>query len=93
MAEVGFIPRKVAERGEEIYRDRYQREFEANFRGQFVVIDVKTEEAYRGATGQEAYENARRQSAKGPFHLVKVGAAGAYKLSNSINGDGDWIFR
>jgi hypothetical protein len=93
MAEVGFIPKKVAERGEAIYCDKYQREFEANFRGQFVMIDVKTEEAYRGNTPEEAYENARRQSAKGPFHLIKVGAAGAYKLSNAINGDRDWIFR
>jgi hypothetical protein len=80
MAEVGFIPGKVTEHGEKIYRSKFRDDFEANFRGQFAMIDVETEEAYRGATAEEAYENACRQSAKGPFYLVKVGELGAFKL-------------
>jgi hypothetical protein len=93
MAKVGFIPGKVSQRGEEIYRNQYQREFEANFRGEFVMIDVETEKAYRGATATEAYENARRQSAEGPFYLLKVGEPGAYKIRYSTDADGNRIFR
>jgi len=80
MGEVGFIPGTVPKRGEDIYRSKFQGEFEANFLGQFAVIDVKTEKAYRGATATEAYENARRQSANGPFYLIKVGELGAFKF-------------
>ncbi len=93
MAEAWLNPKENAARGEEIYHTKFQRDFEANFMGQFVAIDVKTEQAYRGDTGQDAYDNARRHSAKGPFHLIKVGAAGAYKLRRRINGDSDRIFR
>ena len=34
MGEVGFIPGTVTKRGEEIYRSKFQGEFEANFLGQ-----------------------------------------------------------
>lgn len=93
MGEAWLNPKASAARGEEIYRTKFERDFEVNFMGQFAVIDVKGEQGYRGDTGQDAYDNARRHSAKGPFHLIKVGVAGAYKLRRRINGDSDRIFR
>ena len=93
MSEVGFIPKKIVERGEEIYRTRFKSDFEANFLGQFVMIDVNTEQAYRGATAEEALQNARRQSAEGPFHLIKVGEAGAFKVRYPSDGNNNWVFR
>jgi len=53
MGEVGFIPGTVTKRGEEIYRSKFQGEFEANFLGQFAVIDVRRRRRIGGELPQK----------------------------------------
>ena len=47
-------PQALADRGESIYRDKYKERYEDLHGGQFVAIDVATEEAYIGASPVEA---------------------------------------
>ncbi len=86
-------PKAIAERGEQIYRDKYKFTYESEHSGKFVAIDVTSEDAYIADTPKEALESARQASPKGLFHLVKVGALGAFRSSYTNNATVDWIFR
>lgn len=78
-------PQQVAESGHEIYSRLYQAEYEANRLGQFVIIDVTTERAYPSEDFHDALREARADNPTGIFHLMKVGAPGAYRVSYSAN--------
>ena len=86
-------PKVIAELGEKIYADHYRAEYEAKYRGQFVVIDVNTGKAYRGQSPEEAYAVAKQDAPHGIFHLIKAGEPGAYRVSYSSNARMDWVFR
>jgi len=85
-------PKQIAEKGEEIYK-RYQTAYEKEHAGKFVAIDVKTEKLYVADTAVEALQNARADAPLGLFHLIKVGAAGAFRVSYTANDSVDWLFR
>ena len=74
-------PKAVVEAGERIYKEKYQRDFEAAHLGKFAVIDVKTAKAYLGDTPEQAFENGRKGAPEGIFYLIKVGSPGAYRVS------------
>ena len=74
-------PTGIAQRGEKIYRDCYQQKFEAEHMGQFVAIDVETEEAYLGDSSADALSRARAAAPNGAFHLMRVGQPTAFKSS------------
>ncbi len=74
-------PRAIAEAGERIYRDKYQKEYEAKHLGKFVAIDVQTEESYLGDTSEGALSAGRNVASKTVFHLVRVGSPGAFRVS------------
>jgi len=86
-------PRQIAERGEAIYAARYKEQYERDHAGQFVAIDVQTEQAYISATPEGALAAARAQAPLGIFHLIQVGHAGAFRVSYFQNSDVDWVFR
>ena len=86
-------PKAIAETGEKIYREKYQAEFEEEYRGQFVAIDVLTGEAYRGDFPEEALVKGRKASPKGLFHLIRIGSPAAFRVSYSSDASHDWVFR
>ena len=86
-------PRTIVERGKEIYATRYQRELEATALGQYVAIDVQTEEAHVRSAPGEALRAAREAHVGGYFYLIKIGSPGVFHLANSSKtSDGDWLF-
>jgi hypothetical protein len=87
-------PKQIAEEGERIYRERYQAKFESLYLGKFVALDIKTGEAFIGSTSTEALQEGQKKDPLGSFHLVKVGASGAFRVSfSNHNANLDWIFR
>lgn len=84
-------PRAIVEQGERIYAEKYQKDFEAHYRGQYAVIDVKTGSAYRGSTADSALKTAREAAPTGVFHLIRIGDIGAFR-SSTTNANLDWIF-
>ena len=86
-------PKIIAERGEQIYRDKYQANYEGNHHGKFVAIDVTTEQSYLGDTPEVALDTAKRASPAGLFHVIQVGFSAAFRVSYSSNATADWIFQ
>ena len=86
-------PKGIAELGEKIYAERYQADYEAKYRDQFVVIDVKTGKAYLGLSPVDAYNAARQDASEGLFYLIKIGEPGAYRVSYSSDVSVDWFFQ
>ena len=86
-----FDPREVAEKGEAIYAAKFRENYEAEKLGQFVAIDVLTEEAYVGAQPEEALDLARREAPDGIFHLIKIGSEGAFRVSYTADVGSDWV--
>jgi hypothetical protein len=74
-------PAVVAERGEAIYKEKYQAEFEKSYPGWFVLIDVTTGNAYYGPAITIALEQAQEKAPQGTFHVIRVGERGAFKVS------------
>ncbi|MGH7771617.1 MAG: hypothetical protein ACREQA_05215 [Candidatus Binatia bacterium] len=86
-------PKALAEHGEKIYQEKYKSAYESEHPGKFVAIDVTTEKTYIADSPKEALELARQDSPRGYFHLIKVGATGAFRVSYTNNATVDWIFR
>ncbi len=74
-------PVKLAEAAEAIYNVRYRESLAASHPGQFVVIDMNDEEAYVGEFPEEALKKAKEKAPDGVFHLIRIGAPGAFKVS------------
>jgi hypothetical protein len=86
-------PKAIAERGEEIYRDKYKESYEREHPGQFVAIDITTEKDYAANTPEAALEAARADSPTGLFHLIQVGFSGAFRVSYADHATMDWLFQ
>ncbi|MEN6560677.1 MAG: hypothetical protein ABFD52_07875 [Acidobacteriota bacterium] len=86
-------PRAIAECGEAIYLKKYKDAYEIEHMGKFVAIDVLTEKTYIADSPLEALTHARQDAPLGIFHLIRVGATGAFRVSHAINDATDWLFR
>jgi len=72
--------RKLGERGEEIYREKYQADFEACYHGQVAAVDVYSEKAFVAPTMTEAGNNGHAECPDGFFYFVRVGFPAVYRL-------------
>ena len=86
-------PKAIAERGEQIYKEKYQVGYEREHLRRFVAIDVATEKAYIGNTPEAALDLAKNESPMGLFHLIQIGFPAAFRLSYSNNATTDWVFQ
>lgn len=75
-------PQEVADAGERIYQQKYKTSLEKEHPGQFVAIDVKTEKIYVAPQPEAALQQAKAEAPTGVFHLIRVGAPGAYRVSH-----------
>ena len=86
-------PKEIAEKGERIYDERYRKEYEGKHNGRFVVVEIGSEETLIGDVAEDVFEEARQKFPEGVFHLIKVGAAGAYRVTYSSSAALDWVFQ
>jgi len=91
-------PKMIAKLGEDIYRQKYQSEYEAHHLGKFVAINVRNQQATLGESPYEALEQAKAADPQGLFHLIRVGFSSAFQITHAYeygnSGSGpDWIFR
>lgn len=86
-------PKEVAEKGEAIYREKYQAEYERLYPGKFVAIDIASEEAFVADTPEEAIRKTQHLDSRSFFHLIKVGSTGVYKVGYSIRHERDWLLQ
>lgn len=85
-------PERIAEAGEKLYNERHRKELEATSRNKFAAIDVLTGQAYVADFPEQALEKARKEAPAGVFHLIRIGAPGAFKVSFGSGSprDGFW---
>ena len=77
-------PKTMSELGLAIYREKYQREFEANHSSKFAAIDIRSGAAILGDTADEALESAAAVNPHGMFHLIRIGYRAAFRLVNPL---------
>lgn len=80
-------PDKIAEAGERLYSEKYKTEYEKKYSGQFVAIEVSTGKPFVAKYPEEALEAGRKAVPAGIFHLIRVGSAGAFRVSYASHGD------
>ena len=86
-------PTEIAAEGERIYAEKYKQDYETKHPGKFVAIDVTSGEAYLAEFPEEAIQSAQAKSPTGLFHLIKIGAQGAFRVSYSAtNARSNWLF-
>ena len=85
-------PDKIAEAGRRLYAERHQIRLEKDHSGHFVAIDVLSGEAYVAEFPEQALEQAREKAPSGIFHLIRIGAPGAFKVSYSSHRNDRWAW-
>jgi hypothetical protein len=70
-----FNPNSIAQAGQEIYKRKFQEQYEKDYRGKYAAINVRDESAVIGDTAEQALDAALKADPKGVFHLVRVGFA------------------
>ncbi len=80
--------RDIAERGEAIYKNKYQTNFEAKYLGKFAAINVQNEDATVADTSEEAIRLALEKEPDGLFHLVRVGHKAAFEAGRYMSSVG-----
>ena len=87
-------PQEIAEAGERIYNEKYKAEYERKYPGKFVAIDVESGQPFLADQPEEALTQGRKALPTAFFHLIRVGAPGAFGVSYvSKNARSDWLFR
>ena len=62
----------VADKGEQIYKDLFQDQYEKEYSGQYVVIDVLMKRAHVAESAAKALMKAKADAPDGLFHLIKI---------------------
>jgi hypothetical protein len=83
-------PEKIAEAGELIYSERYQAQLEPDRRGHFIAVDVTSGEGYVADYPEQALQKARAAAPNGIFHLIRIGAPGAFRVSFGLTRHDFW---
>lgn len=78
-------PEATARRGQEIYDRKYRTQYERDFSGQFLAIDVDSEQVYLGANPQEAVKHGKTKAPSAIFHLIRIGSIGAFRVGHTGN--------
>ena len=66
-------PEEIAKKGEEIYQRKFKGQYEPNFNGKFLVIEIGSEEGFLGNTSAQALEKAKEKYPQKIFYIKKIG--------------------
>ena len=83
-------PTKIAEEGRRFYDEQHKANLERDRNGEYVAIDVLTGSAYVARFPELAIEEAREKAPNGVFHLIRIGAPGAFKVSFGSGSNDDF---
>lgn len=62
----------VADRGQHIYKERFQATYEKEYCGQYIVIDILTKQSYVAPLPEEAIQKAKTAAPDGLFYLIRI---------------------
>ncbi len=75
-------PDAFARRAEAIYNRKYRADFEAEYHGKIVAIEVKSGDAFVGDTESDAFEKAHEQHPDRFFFFLRVGYRAAQRVTS-----------
>ncbi|MFB3813181.1 MAG: hypothetical protein ACE14L_03645 [Terriglobales bacterium] len=78
-----ITPNEISSKGEKLYKERFQGQYELSHPGQFLVIDVTRELAYVAESPEKALETAYKANPQGFFHVVRIGSPGVYRVGHT----------
>lgn len=73
-------PNSIAEKGEALYREKFQAEYEIKYPGKFLAIDVNSAIPYVADTPEQAVEALLQANPNAYYHVVRIGAPGVYRV-------------
>lgn len=82
-------PDEIAREAERIY-DELDNEITAGHEGEFMVVSVRTGKVYVSPSSAEAFRLGRAAEPNGLFHLLRIGAASAFKGRFTARHDDRW---
>ena len=82
-------PQRIAERAAQIY-DQLDDTLKQEHAGEFMVVDVKSEQFYIAKFSEDAFRLAREGTPHGVLHLIRIGARSAFRVSLSASHDANW---
>lgn len=75
-----LTPEQVAEKGQQIYKDKLKAILEPKDRGKFVIIEVESGDYFVADSMIDALSKAKEKYPNKVFHTIKVGFDGIFKM-------------
>ena len=86
-------PQGISDKGEFLYREKFQAEYEQKHLGKYLAIDVGSGEGFLGDTPEKAIEALLQKNASAFYYVVRIGASGVYRVGYTQEATRDGIFR
>lgn len=85
---------ELVKRGEEIYKEKFQKKYEPSHDGKFLAIETETKKEFLGETSVEATEKAKQEFPDKIFYIKKIGFSAAEVVSAHFppRYSYDWLF-
>jgi hypothetical protein len=83
-------PNSIAEKGEALYREKFQDEYEAKYPGKYLAIDVNSALPYVADTPEKAVEALLEANPNAYYHVVRIGASGVYRVGYAQHEHREW---
>lgn len=84
-------PRAIADEAMRIYGG-LDAAIKKQHEGEFMVVDVKSGQHVIDKFSEEAFRLAREKEPHGIFHLIRIGAPAAFKVSQTASRDQGWAW-
>ena len=83
-------PDAISEKGQALYREKFQAEYEQKYPGKYLAIDVNSGEGFLADTPDAAVEALLRKNQHAYYHVVRIGASGVYRVGYTQHAPSQW---
>ena len=77
--------KNLALEGEKIYEFKLKKKLEPQYKGQYVAIEIVSEDYYIGRDMLDAIEKAKKKYPKRKFYILRIGRMPSVKFYTPIN--------
>ena len=74
---------RIASQAQQLYDREFKTRYEPAHAGQFLAIDIMSGTAHLGQRAEEALQAGRQECPYGVFHLIRIGAPGAFSSQHA----------
>ena len=86
-------PEHIAKQGAEIYKEQYKSLYEPGHNGEYVAIEVESQQAFLAESLEASYQKAKEKFPQHLFYFVKIGSPGVFSVEHqSLSPHHGWLF-